>query len=333
VLPPTPEQVQTLLSSLNDSPILHGITLPRRGLTGSVFLLETSLGSLILRTFDGTTAAWKPQKEQTVCRLLQRQGIPAPNILAMDYSHALVPFAYTVSECLPGVTLSEAYEHLDRSQRGILYRQFGDMVGRMHALTFEAFGDVDGSTDNISVGPAREIQEEDEASAPGPFQTWQAMHQQIVQSRLHFLRQTEFHDLVDPINLWFERHERLLNYPITPRLLHMDLHMSNLLVSEGQITGILDVGESVIGHNEYDLMRLELAHFGLGYEAVQEAFQEGYSKHLMLDDGYERRKPFYELSRWLVGLKCLVLYGSRLGGEPEKQETRARIHHLLPVEV
>ena len=229
--------------------------------------------------------------------------------------------------------MSETYEHWDSRQKLMLYRQFGEIVGRMHTLVFEAFGDVDGSQENISVGPAQEILEENPAAAPGPFPTWLAMHQQIVQSRLHFLRQTEFHDLVDPIGLWFQHNARLLDYSITPRLLHMDLHMSNILVSEGQITGILDVGESIIGHNEYDLMRLELAHFGQGYEAVQQAFYQGYLEHIMLDDGYESRKPFYELSRSLVGLKCLILYGSHFGNEPEIQAARAHIHHLLSGEV
>ena len=323
---PASEQIQAILYSLKGQPSLRHVTVPRRGMTASVFLLETDSGSLVLRTFDEAAAHWKPQKEKLVCRLLQEQGIPAPTILKTDNSHALVPFTYSLTEYLPDVTLSEAYDSLDISEKLSFYKQFGSLIGRMHTRTFEAFGDVADWEGRIVIGPAWEICEEDETADPGPFNTWASMHTQIVTARLNFLRQTEFADLADPLGHWFDRHASLIDYPITPRLLHMDLHMSNLLVSEGKITGVLDVGESVVGHNEYDLMRTELAHFGAGYEDLQTAFFQGYRSHITLNAGYEERKPLYELSRWLVGLQCFVQFS---GKEDDKQAARERVVSLL----
>lgn len=328
-LTPTSEQIQAILHSVNERSKLRAATVPRRGMTGSVFLLDTDLGPLVLRTFDGAAANWKPQKETLVCRLLQEHGIPAPTILKTDNTHALVPFTYALTEHLPGVTLSEAYDSLDKREKLSLYEQFGSLVGRMHKCTFDAFGDVADLQGRIVIGPAWEISEEDETADPGPFATWASMHTQIVTARLNFLRRSEFADLTEPIGQWVDRHVYLMDYPITPRLLHMDLHMSNLLVSEGKISGILDVGESVVGHNEYDLMRTELAHFGAGFEDLQKAFFQGYLPHITLDAGYENRKPLYELSRWLVGLQCFV----RFEGEHDKQAARERIAQLLATEI
>ncbi len=33
----------------------------------------------------------------------------------------------------------------------------------------------------------------------------------------------------------------------------MDLHRGNVLVVNGRVTGVLDVEEAIVGHNEYDL--------------------------------------------------------------------------------
>ena len=181
------------------------------------------------------------------------------------------------------------------------------------------------------VHPAQELAGEAIGADTGPFATWREMHRQIVRGQPSFLSRTEFYDLTESAGRWFGEREDLLGYPIVPRLLHMDLHMSNILVSGGMVSGILDVEEAVIGHNEYDLMRTELAHFGDGYESLREAFFEAYTAHVRLDDGYEGRKPLYELSRWLVGLKCLIYYGSRVAPDlaEEARRMRARIRELM----
>ncbi len=225
------------------------------------------------------------------------------------------------------MTLSQAYPDLsDAGKRGI-YRQLGDLLGRMHSLTFERFGDVAEREGKVVAGPAHELAEEAKSGNIGPFASWREMHREIADGRLAFLSRTEFSDLAEPIAAWFASRDGLLDDAVTPRLLHMDLHRSNILVSGEQITGVVDVEESVIGHNEYDLMRLALAHFSEGEDALREAFFGGYGAHITLDAGYERRRSFYEMSRMLVGLRCFAVFGS--SGPEETRRTRTRIYELL----
>ncbi len=323
---PQKEQLEAILAP--DGLTLRQFSKPQGGLSGSVFVLETDQGDFILKVSQDPSNDWKPIKERIIYRLLQRQGIPAPNVLAADRSRLLVPFTYTLSERLPGVTLASAYPCLHDAEKRGIYRQLGELLGRMHALTFDQFGDVAEREGEAAAGPAHELAEEAEDRQIGPFPTWREMHREIVRWRLAFLSRTEFHDLTKPIEAWFDHHENLLDYPITPRLLHMDLHRSNILVAGGKITGIIDGEEAVIGHNEYDLMRTELAHFGGGEDALREPFFEGYNAHITLDAGYERRRPFYEMSRWLVGLRCLVVFGSDDPAE-ETRRVRTRIYELL----
>lgn len=323
------EHIEVILASAGLT--LRGVRRPGSGLTGSVFILETAQGDLILKVSRDPASDWNLGKERIVYGLLRGQGIPAPQVLVTDLFRSITPFAYTLSECLPGVTFSQAYEGMSAAERLDVYRQLGDVQGRMHSLTFDRFGDVAEREGVVTVGAARELAGEASGADIGPFTTWREMHRQIVRGRLSFLSRTEFHDLVEPVARWFGDHEDLLDYPVMPRLLHMDLHMSNILVSGGKVSGILDIEEAIIGHNEYDLMRTELAHFDDGYEALREAFFNGYTAHVALDAGYEDRRPLYELSRWLVGLKCLIFYGSRVAPDlaGETRRMRTRIQELL----
>ena len=94
--------------------------------------------------------------------------------------------------------------------------------------------------------------------------------------------------------------------------------------------GFWDVEESIIGHNEYDLMRTELAHFEASDDPLRHAFFSSYSTQLALDSGYEKRRPFYNLSRSLVGLLCLVWFGTGTAAQAEEtKQVRAHIHQLL----
>jgi Ser/Thr protein kinase RdoA (MazF antagonist) len=306
---------------------LRGVTRPASGLTGGVFVLGTDGGDLILKVSPDPASDWKPAKERIVYGLLRARGVPAPGLLRADGSRDRAPFAYTLTARLPGITFSQAYADMDDARRLGVYRQLGDLLGRIHGLTFPGFGDVAELEGAVTVGPARELGVEN----AGPFPTWRAMHRRIVRARLAFLRGTEFRDLVEPVGYWFRHHDGLLDFPVTPRLLHMDLHMSNVLVDGGRVTGVVDVEEAVIGHNEYDLMRTELAHFGDGDGALRAAFFGGYAAHVAVDAGHEARRPFYELSRALVGLTCLARHGDRAAPDRagETRRARGRVHELL----
>ncbi len=323
---PQPEHLKTILAPIGLT--LRQVSKPHCGLSGSVFVVKTDQGSFVLKASQDPADDWKPIKERITYSLLRGQDVPAPNVLFADCSRRHVPFAYTLSECLPGVTLSSAYPDLHETEKHGIYEQLGDLLGRMHSLTFDQFGDVAERDGEIEVGPAHELAEAAGNRNIGPFTAWREMHREIVWGRLAFLSRTELADLVEPIRAWFHRNEYLLDYVITPRLLHMDLHRSNILVTGDQVTGIIDVEEAVIGHNEYDLMRTELAHFGDGEDVLRDAFFDGYNAHITLDAGYDSRRPIYEMSRLLVGLRCLVVFGNSDPAE-ETHRARTRIHELL----
>jgi aminoglycoside phosphotransferase (APT) family kinase protein len=137
------------------------------------------------------------------------------------------------------------------------------------------------------------------------------MHRAIVEARLGLMRGTAFEDLVSAVAGWFAAHDDCLEAPIVPRLLHMDLHPGNVLVRNGRVTGILDVEESIVGHNEYDLMRTELGNFRDAPPEYRRAFMDAYTARIALDEGYGGRRRFYDLSRTLAWIDSLIRHGDR----------------------
>ena len=96
---------------------MRNVRRPGSGLTGSVFILGTEQGDLVLKISRDPASDWKLGKERIVYGSLRGQGISAPQVLVADLSHSITPSAVTLSECLPGLTPSRAYEDMDAADR------------------------------------------------------------------------------------------------------------------------------------------------------------------------------------------------------------------------
>lgn len=103
-----------------------------------------------------------------------------------------------------------------------------------------------------------------------------------------------------------------------PVLHHGDYHPGNVLVSDGQITGVLDWGNAYITDAEYaaavgELRFVDLVPRGPRQE-LRRAFRMGYQKHGTLGPGYRRRAPGYKLLWLLQGSwNILRVAGTRRG--------------------
>lgn len=302
---------------------------PGSGIANTVLYLTTTREELILRIFADDVGSWKPQKERTIFAHMRSLGIPVPVIHKVDASKRVVPFIYSLSARIEGEPFSRAFSSLSDTANARIYAALGDYLGRMHATIFEQFGDVRATTHGLRVGPAHELIVGGKGRSPGPFARWREMHDEIVRARLHLMKGTEFEDLIPRIEAYFSRHQDTIDYEITPRLLHMDLHRGNVLVANGEVAGILDVEESIVGHNEYDLMRTELANFRGQAPAFAHAFMRAYGEHVSLDEGYRLRKDFYDVSRTLVWIQSLILYGDTYAKGLASQSHHAARAHLL----
>ena len=299
----------------------------KSGYNNPVFIVETSGGpDLVLRVIH-STESWKVHKEAAVYRLFEQQQIPTARILKVDSSRTLIPYDYMISEKLAGSSLSSQWEALSPKDLLSIYAELGDCLARIHSVPFDRFGDVQPAGGGFSAGPAYELAGFD----PGPFSQWKRMFIEIIRARLQSLKGTAFDELRPQVLRYFQDNIGLIDYPIVPRLLHLDLHGGNVFVEQDHVTGILDVEEALIGHNEYDLMRTELGNFDETTPDRREAFFAAYTRRIPLDPGCEQRRPFYRLSRTLVQARCLVQFKDAYSADLARdvKETREEILHLI----
>jgi len=320
--------VRVLLAAHDPHGDLVRISRPRTGISNHVLYLTTTREELVLRVFADDVARWKPHKELALSTHMASLGIPVPSIRAVDVSGQGVLFAYSLSARLKGEPWSTVCASLSDAANSAIHITLGDYLGRMHATTFDRFGDVYAAADGLSVGPANELDTGAPDQPLGPFATWREMHDAIVRSRLHLMRCTAFEDLIPVAEAYFARHQDEIDVEIVPRLLHMDLHRGNVLVADGQVSGVLDVEDSVVGHNEYDLMRTELANFRGQPPAFARAFMDAYGAHVHLDEDYARRKEFYDVSRTLAWIRSLILSGDAGARGPSSQSHHAAREHF-----
>ena len=319
---PNDEHLRALLAAYDARSELVRVDRPRDGLSSSVFFVTTTREDLVLKVYTDDVGRWKPRKEQALGAYLRSLGIPAPELHVADGSKRIVPFAYALAGRIPGEPYSRVFLALGEGENTRIYAALGDALGRLHATTFDRFGDVVPSADGLRVGPAHELDTGAPGQRLGPFATWREMHDEIVRSRLELMRGSAFADLIPPVEAFFARHGGLLDDRIVPRLLHMDLHRGNVLVAGGEVAGILDVEEALVGHNEEDLMRTELANVRGEPPAYARAFLQAYEAHVTLDEGYAARRAFYDVSRTLAWIRSLILHGDRHG------QGRAAREHL-----
>lgn len=322
----TKEDIYNIINKYDNKFRIKKITTIKEGVANPVFIIETQKMDLVLRIINPIAGSWKVAKEKLVYKLFIKHKIPCPIILKTDITRKIIPFDYIISKRLKGNTLEKSFSSLSLVSKSKIVKELGKYLGIIHSIKFKRFGDIYEQNSKILVGPAHELNDVSKQIKSGPFLNWKEMHRQIIKSRLHYFKGTDFENLVLEIKSYFKKNEYLLDYKITPRLLHLDLNKNNIFIEKNKITGILDVEESLIGHNEYDLMRTEL-HFSGNLKLRQQFFKE-YTKYVSLDKGYEERRAFYSLSRALVGVRSLVLWKSRYTKKSYNERKKWVIAHI-----
>ncbi len=264
-------------------------------LANKVFLI----GDKVLKIYD--SGREKECKNAIIMyRLMAKNNVSCPKIFSSGDNYILM-------EKLEGDILEEGDE--------IFYKNFGRLVGRLHKIQFDKFGGLDTVT---SVGPHFETEN-------GPYTNWKDMHLDLIKFRTSHLTETPFSHLIQDIIRFFEKVEFP---PFIPTLIHEDLNKKNILVSENQVSGVIDPDGGYSGCTEEELMRVEKAHFGDGKENLRTAFLEGYQEHSKLMDGYEKRRAIFSLSRELVHAECIVTFPD-YRDENSTKESIERISLLL----
>lgn len=237
------------------------------------------------------------EKLNNLYSLMFEKNIPVPKVIKYDNSKKELDYVYIIFSEVRGEPLKNKFKDMSFEDKKEFFYDFGKVLAKINSITFDKFGE---SIDLKNVEKINEINS-------GPFNTWKEMHQSLISHRLSFFENTELENLINPIKYYFKTNSNLIDYSIKARLLHEDLNQKNIFIENNKISGIIDFDGAIIGHNEEELMRTEGANFSDKKE-LKQVFLDGYESILKLDEGYEKRRSFYFLSRYLVHISCLLTY-------------------------
>lgn len=226
-----------------------------------------------------------------------RTAVPVPRILVFEEDPDQDVPPYFVTERMEGRSLSDTFDGLaDALQRRIL-TQVGEILGDLHSnIAFEGFG-------RFGLEGGRLVVED-------LTWDWRAFFGELTETHVRRLATTPFSDLVEPARRGVDGALDSVPTTATPRLVHDDFRPANLMFdpeAQAPVRAVLDWQNALAGHPEYNVAQAEFLFVDSVFRdperraTLRESLQDGYREYhsFPVDDGYQERRPLYQLSTLL----------------------------------
>ncbi|HEX5118606.1 MAG TPA: aminoglycoside phosphotransferase family protein [Pseudonocardiaceae bacterium] len=226
--------------------------------------------------------------------------VPVPTVVRADFSRQLIGSDYLLMTELPGANWAAQRERITGADRDRLRTELGTVTAALHGITGSSFG-----------------YPQDE-----PSPTWRAaftgMLDALFADALRF--DVPLPEPTRRVRSAMARNLYLLDDVATPVLVHFDLWAGNILVHDGQLTGLVDGERAFWGDPLAELASVSL----FGDVEQDPAFVTGYRAaggKLDFDDRTRRRLALYQAYLYLI---MLVEWVPRAASGPMHELTIAR---------
>ncbi|WP_324757585.1 phosphotransferase family protein [Haloarcula sp. GH36] len=259
-----------------------------------------------------------------------RTDIPVPRILVFKQEPTVDVPPYFVTERVHGHNLATEFGQLTQDERQRVMAQAGRVLGDMHSeIGFEAFGRLDLHNDRIIVRDW--------------MGSWRDYFEQLTRAHLTRLDGTPFEELATRARDRIEPALDIVPEDGVPRLVHDDFRPANLLFerdTEQPITAVLDWQDVLAALPEYNLAQTEFLFIDSSFddpqikETLRQRFHTGYREFRPMDfaDGYEERRPLYQLSTLLwrmAGFEAVFADESGLATARAEAKYREQFERLI----
>lgn len=220
-------------------------------------------------------------------------GVPVPEVYALDTSGSHLPYPYSVVEYVGGDELDAIaqFKSLPRPRKRTLVRAIGRTLGRLHDRTaFDRYGALKPDDDGglvVADGTADWVEyatERYERQAAGPEES----------PMLELAREAvEF----------FERTANRVDGPTAPTLVHGDFTPDNLVVGEEDVRAVLDWEHAESGVPAREVWQLEENVVNLFRtpeirEVLHDALYEGYHAVVPETDMFRARRSVFAVGEF-----------------------------------
>jgi aminoglycoside phosphotransferase (APT) family kinase protein len=259
-----------------------------------------------------------------------RTDVPVPRILVYEDDPDADVAPYFVTERIHGENLAEEFAGLSTEDRRRVLAQSGRILGDMHSeIGFEAFGRLTLHDDRIIVSDW--------------MGNWREYFESLTRSHLSHLDGTPFEDMTDRAWDCIEPALEMVPEDGVPRLVHDDFRPANLMfeqTADAPITAVLDWQDVLAALPEYNLAQTEFLFIDSSSQdpelrdSLRTVFREGYQemRPMEFDEGYERRRPLYQLSTLLwrmAGFEAVFADESGLVAARAEAQYRQQFERLV----
>lgn len=205
------------------------------------------------------------EKEAFICGLLSKHHLPAPPVIAVDTSGALIPAPYILQKHCDGVKLEKLLEQESEAEHKAIYLSLGKFYRSLHDIHHPYSGWIDGPGRVYNASP-NEHQYQEVIVKIG---------QQAVDSGSLSVSDHRRLQRIWAENLeWLKQHQPSLisgSLPWTVYLSKRD--------GEWQVAKLTDLEDLLYWDAAWDVMSIQYPAFGKELKpAVWQAFQEGYGE-------------------------------------------------------
>ncbi len=132
-------------------------------------------------------------------------------------------------------------------------------------------------------------------------------------------------DMATAVLKSFTEHPAIFDDVGEPVCCHGWATPEHVTVHDGNVTCMVDFEHAIAAPGEFDFWRTVFPTFGsLDNDAPQAAFRAGYESVRPLPDGFERRRPLYELLNCVYFFESLYVQAQHTPAEEEAYATRLR---------
>ena len=282
------------------------------GLFNTTYLVETSdFGAVVLRVGPVNRHLLVPFEHELMTaeakayELCRAENIPVSEIIALDVSKKIIDRDFMIVRFIPSKPMSEVV--LESADKARICRDIGVFTAKMHGIELPAFGRL-----------------ADVFSGRG-FSSWsECVFDQVRSLESVALPAEIFSDIeIETVHRLFKRAKPLLDEVKTPKLVHTDLWMGNILIGTAsekpEFAAIIDADRAMGADPEMEFSSIVWSH-------SEPDFWCGYGKKLSSElPNLIRRCVYTVMNRMINAYVYLCEYGQPENFASEKEKMAEQI--------
>ena len=259
-------------------------------------------GAYVLKVNSAHPLMPKLDREAAVYRAVGAYNIPVPKLYVNETNKDLLGYPYILLEQLPGKSLKKEWKELSQTQKEEMMLTLGQLLGTIHTI----------GPEQISL---------DDQSFNGSLR--ENIDTRIIKIGAD-LRSSKVLDalMIDRIERYYRESNAFESNDVSPSLLHGNYVFGNIMISDGDVQGIVDWEWARLGYSEEELANVlyrgpgPTSTMGIMDTGLLQKFREGYESAQPLSKEFEERYLPYALLYYLSILPSAPQWTHK----PEKQK-------------